>query len=114
MWWLCGCEIVGSTGGCGGCVGDGCEEGDRICVEVCPKNGQHIVRVVLMMAMMWWLCGYDVLGLCGSCGGGVGDGCDEGDKCLEVNLELPVNEPVIKKKRKKSTCRYAEFWSTGC
>ena len=78
MWWLCGCEIVGSTGGCGGCVGDGCEEGDRICVEVCPKNGKHIVRVVLMMAMMWWLCGYDVLGLCGSCGGGVGDGYDEG------------------------------------
>ena len=61
-----------------------------------PKNGQHIVRVVLMMAMMWWLCGYDVLGLCGSCGGGVGDGYDEGDKCLDVNLELPVNEPVIK------------------
>ena len=53
MWWLCRYEIVGSTGGCGDCVGDGCEEGDRICVEVCPKNGQHIVRVVLMMAMMW-------------------------------------------------------------
>ena len=111
MWWLCGYEIVGSTGGCGGCVGDGCEEGDRICVEVCPKNGQHIVRVVLMMAMMWWLCGYDVLGLCGSCGGGVGDGYDEGDKCLEVNLELPANEPEIKK---KSTRRNAEFWSNGC
>ena len=79
MWWLCGYEIVGSTGGCGGCVGDGCEEGDRICVEVCPIKGQHIVRVVLMTAMMWWLCGYEVLGLCGGCGGGVGDGYNEGD-----------------------------------
>ena len=79
-----------------------------------PKNGKHIVRVVLMMAMMWWLCGYDVLGLCGNCGGGVGDGYDEGDKCLDVNLELPASEPVNKTKKKKSTRRNAEFWSNGC
>ena len=34
-------------------------------MEVCPIKGQHIVRVVLMTAMIWWLCGYEVLGLCG-------------------------------------------------
>ena len=54
-------------------------------VAVCPIEGWHSVRVVLMVVMMWWLCGYEIVGRYGGCGGCVGDGYDEGDGiCGEV------------------------------